>query len=53
MKEEKAYEILIDAINYRRRILAEKINEKYLPKNLRHEYEEKMEKLQEIDFAFF
>ena len=52
-KEEKMYEIILGAINYRKNMLVEKINQNYLPQNLKDEYQEKLEKLLELRDLFF
>ncbi len=52
-KEEEAYEVVIDALNYRRRTLANYLNSELLPEEHRKELEEKMAKLKEISSAFF
>lgn len=52
-KQEKAYSVVIDALNYRRRILGEYLASKDLPELHRIELEIKMEKLNDISIAFY
>ncbi len=53
MKKETGYEYFIDAINYRRSVIGEHLNNKFLPASIRTEYEAKLEFLEKIDWAMF
>ncbi len=53
MEDSKMYEIVLGAINYRKDMLDEKVNQKYLPKELRDEYMERLENLLELRDLFF
>lgn len=53
LKEMRAYESFIDALNHRRRVILEHLNNTELPENLRKVYESKLRELEQINFAFF
>jgi hypothetical protein len=52
-REQEAYEYLMEAIAYRKRILQEVISSNYLPNNLREEYQEKMEYINRLGEMMF
>jgi hypothetical protein len=52
-EEEKAYDIFLKALNYRIQVVAEHLRTKYLPEELKTEYETKMKYLLELRNAMF
>lgn len=53
MEEEKAYEIVLDGLNYRIKLLHESLENKYLPKELRDEYQDKLKRLKRLHDDLF